>query len=267
MITQKEITKYFERLLGTMEYNVGMDVLPTLYENDNRIPVALSMSQRPLSVADAEVHQADVTFIFDVPVAGNGEREMITAKKVKDHVAKTLLGVKTHVITGYDGIGYAVTTEFTVSELSDVRKDTGQIRANFTVTGSLLATAGALMFGTIKYYVNGVRLITTAASSHIEKGARRDQNLSTDTDRYELHELNKSNTYSLTCLYRGQEIEQEFLKIIDGDVDTVHHLDTEYALSINYGGFVSRMQVKLVSGDISGQQGALLSYTLTFERV
>ena len=141
------------------------------------------------------------------------------------------------------------------------------IRANFTVSGSLLISDGELLFGRIRFSLDGTPLLLTSYGAHLEKGTRRDMDVSEDTDDYRLTELNRANTFALNVLYCGTSIERELIKQIDGDRNTALPLNKSYTLTTDYGDFVTEKTVKFVSGDISGQQGAFLSFTVNFERV
>lgn len=266
MLTQQDISNYFNKILGRQKYVVYLGAMP-IVNDDDRIPVVLSIGQTPMTVMGTSVVQNNVTLLFDVPLAGGMDTEMTAAKSVILHVSSLFVGIKDHVIKDASGKAYKVTTDFSISELSAARKDTGMIRANFTVSGSLLISDGELLFGRIRFSLDGTPLLLTSYGAHLEKGTRRDMDVSEGTDDYRLTELNRANTFALNVLYRGTSIERELIKQIDGDRNTALPLNRTYTLSADYGDFVTEKTVKFVSGDISGQQGAFLSFTVNFERV
>lgn len=267
MLTQNDIKSYFNQLLGSAEYIVYLGAKPAV-TSESRIEAVLSLMESPFTISGTDITQYTATLLFDLPLAGNGKNAKLEVGRIVSHISNVLVGIKEFEITDNDGNKWYINSEISLSDISSVRMDTGMIKGVCTASGNLLVSNGELIFNRIKYYINGTRLICTAATAAMEKGARRDKDLTVDTDRYDLEELTLTNTHTLTVLFRNQELERNFIKWIDGDKNTPITLNSVFTLKIDYNGlFSTESKVKLLSGDFSGQQGAFVSYSLSFEYV
>lgn len=263
-----------EYLAYAINEELGLDKY-VVYLNSNAYPddigdrnvVTLNATRIPFGFSQEELdaESMTITLTFDLPCDACGEDVVIRDGALAKIQAK-LLGHKAFTVKCPDG-EYIVNAYLEQQPPANPYVDCGRITQQIVLSGSALVqnkTCGAIVGNDIKVSINGNELLKISRVANMSVGADNNIPLSEETVAPEVIAISKTCTKTLSFLYLGKEIENDFLKIAEG---CPHDINEVYTYKVNYGSFSVEMPIKIINVSSEDSTAKYLQYTLTVQIV
>ena len=277
-------------LASAINDKIGADEF-AVYLNTNAFPddigdrqvVTMSVLRVPYGFTEDELdaETLTVTLTFDLPCDVYGDNYAVRGNALNS-IADNLLGKRTFFVPSasesYDGARYIVHSYFEQQPPAPPYVDSGRITQQIVVTGQVLVqneNCKILVGNDVKIYIAKelttelktayTRLLKMERVSSMQVGTDNNIPLSSSSTIPMLQGISRTHTKTLTFLYRGADIETEFLQIAEGadfDVNTIYYYKAEYGLE-----FTIEVPFKLISVTTQDSNGVYLQYTLTIQTI
>ncbi len=262
--------------IGVKDFCVYLNsnVFPDDVGNRNVVTMTVLRVPYGFTTDELDAETLNVTLTFDLPCDVFGEQYVVrgTALNV---IESKLLGRNTFVVAGVDGeTSYVVNTFFEQQPPAPPYADSGRITQQIVVSGQALVQNSACkaMVGndvtvSIATEKDGAytQLLKTTRASTLQIGVDNNIPLSKNSTLPEATGVSRTHTKSLTLLYKGAEIENEFLMIAEGyphDVNKIYYYKVEYGTA-----FALIVPFKLLGVTTQDSAGVYLQYTLNIQTV
>ena len=242
-------------------------------ESETRTVVTMSAARIPFAYTTEELdaESLTLTLTFDLPVAAAGA-DLITRDIALNDIHNLLIGWrKIEVEQPSDNPNvpdrYAVTVRFEQQAPANPYTDTGHVKQQIVIGGTALAqnvNCKALVGNFVVVSINDTPLLKVSRVSNTQVGADNNLLLSEQKTLPEMHGISRISTKTLTFLYLGNDIEDEFLKIAEG-VD--HDVNKIYTYAVSYPNFTLSQKFKIAGVSSQDSAGVYLQYTLNVQLV
>lgn len=268
MINLVTLAKKYQEILGDdflVVWNAN-----TAPEESTRTVTTLQATRIPFGLGNVGAETLNVKLTFDLLLIPVDERNR------RAEIIKGLLGWNsfdvTETYTDEDG-DYTVTyncDSFLEQKqpLSDPRPDLGILIQQLTVEGTILLcenTTGILTSNRIKTLLNDEELRVITYEAQIDKSPDSNLKLSEGAVEPEIAMISKTNSYVMSVLYTGTEIEKALLLTTEGEAADINQT---YELVRIYpdGTYISNI-CKLANAKVNHQAGAFFTLSLSFVKV
>lgn len=219
MMDLRELVLALNEYIGRDKYDMHLGTNGAPAENDNRIVCTANIGVVPYGYTDAEIGATslNITFTFDLH-CGTYEDDAQRDIAVADLTEK-LLDWHTLTINNLSGTSYTLNTFFEMLPMSNPYVDDGRITQQLVIAGKALLqkTNMALIVGNDeKVSINNMYVLVVDKSSSTQVTHEPSMALSQDSFVPELKAVAYTNTLSLTCIFRGSDIDKELWKIGEG---------------------------------------------------
>lgn len=228
--------------------------------NATRIPFGFSTEE-----FDAE--SVSLTLTFDLPVDFTNGTAVIRDNALA-FIERNLLGHKNiPIYTEVGGERYIADIYLEQQPAGQPYIDSGRITQQIIVTGKVLIqneSCGAVVGNSVKVSIGGTPLLKVSRTSSLQVGMDNNLPLSEGETLTEAHGISRTATNTMTFIYTGKAIENEFLKIAEG---VAHDVNQVYSVSVGYSSFTVEKSVKIINVTTQDSAGVYLQYTLTMQTV
>lgn len=228
--------------------------------NATRIPFGFSTEE-----FDAE--SVSLTLTFDLPVDFTNGTAVIRDNALA-FIERNLLGHKNiPIYTEVGGERYIADMYLEQQPAGQPYIDSGRITQQIIVTGKVLIqneSCGAVVGNSVKVSIEGTPLLKVSRTSSLQVGMDNNLPLSEGETLTEAHGISRTATNTMTFIYTGKAIENEFLKIAEG---VAHEVNKVYSVSVDYSSFTVEKSVKIINVTTQDSAGVYLQYTLTMQTV
>jgi hypothetical protein len=265
-------------MIGTDKYAVYVNTNANPSKTDTRTVVTMNVGRVPFAYTTEELDAESllISLTFDLPVAQGG-LNLITKEEALNDIHRCLLGWRNILVTQptetpdvYDY--YTVTGKFEQQPPSNPYVDGGrktqQIVVNCTAWAQNVeckALVGNYVIVSIGDETREpVSLLKVSRASNTQIGMDNNLKLHTNNTLPEVHGISRSCSKTLTFLYLGKAIEDEFLKIAEG---AAHDVNKLYDYKVTYPNFAISQKFKIISVSSQDSAGVYLQYTLNVQIV
>lgn len=275
MIDLHYLASTINDILGD-KYAVYVNTNANPNKDDMRAVVTMNVGRIPFAYTTEELDAESllITLTFDLPTAQGGI-DLFTKEEALNDIHSKLLGwKKIHVEQPTDTPGvsdwYTVTGKFEQQPTSNPYADYGRKTQQVVVSCTAWAQnekCAALVGNYVVISIGDdekepVTLLKISRSSSTQIGADNNLLLSEDKTMPEVHGISRACTKTLTFMYLGKEIEDEFLKIAEG---AYHDVNKIYTYQVYYPTFTLEQRFKLLSVSSQDSAGVYLQYTLQMQ--
>lgn len=275
MIDLHYLASTINDILGD-KYAVYVNTNANPNKDDTRAVVTMNVGRIPFAYTTEELDAESllITLTFDLPTAQGGI-DLFTKEEALNDIHSKLLGwKKIHVEQPTDTPGvsdwYTVTGKFEQQPTSNPYADYGRKTQQVVVSCTAWAQnekCPALVGNYVVISIGDeekepVTLLKISRSSSTQIGADNNLLLSEDKTMPEVHGISRACTKTLTFMYLGKEIEDEFLKIAEG---ATHDVNKIYTYQVYYPTFTLEQRFKLLSVSSQDSAGVYLQYTLQMQ--
>ena len=242
-------------------------------ESETRTVVTMSAARIPFAYTTEELdaESLTLTLTFDLPVSSAGA-DLITRDIALNDIHNLLLGWrKIEVEQPSDNPNvpdrYAVTVRFEQQAPANPYTDVGHVKQQIVIGGTALAqnvNCKALVGNFVVVSINDTPLLKVSRVSNTQVGADNNLLLSEAKTLPEMHGISRISTKTLTFLYLGNDIEDEFLKIAEG---VEHDVNKIYTYDVSYPNFTISQKFKIAGVSSQDSAGVYLQYTLNVQLV
>lgn len=242
-------------------------------ESETRTVVTMSAARIPFAYTTEELdaESLTLTLTFDLPVSAAGA-DLITRDIALNDIHNLLLGWrKIEVEQPSDNPNvpdrYAVTVRFEQQVPANPYTDMGHVKQQIVIGGTALAqnvNCKALVGNFVVVSINDTPLLKVSRVSNTQVGADNNLLLSEAKTLPEMHGISRISTKTLTFLYLGNDIEDEFLKIAEG---VEHDVNKIYTYDVSYPNFTISQKFKIAGVSSQDSAGVYLQYTLNIQLV
>ena len=258
----------FNEILGLDKYAVFLNSNAFPDDLGDRNVVTMSALRVPFGFSrdELDAESMTITLTFDLPCDAYGD-EVYLRDNALAHIQEKLLGHQTFMVE-YDADNiYEVNTYLEMQPPSNPYVDAGRITQQIIVSGSALCkarTCGAIVGNDIKVSIDGTQLLKVDRTSAMQVGADNNIPLSEGKVVPEMLAISKICTKSVSFLYTGKAIENEFIKIAEG---YPYDINKVYTYKAVYGSFITSVKVKITGVSTQDSTGTFLQYTLSMQIV
>ena len=255
------------------KYVVWLNTNAEPEESETRTVVTMSAARIPFAYTTEELdaESLTLTLTFDLPVAAAGA-DLITRDIALNDIHNLLIGWrKIEVLQPSDNPNvpdrYAVTVRFEQQAPANPYTDTGHVKQQIVIGGTALAqnvNCKALVGNFVVVSINDTPLLKVSRVSNTQVGADNNLLLSEQKTLPEMHCISRISTKTLTFLYLGNDIEDEFLKIAEG---VEHDVNKIYTYAVSYPNFTLSQKFKIAGVSSQDSAGVYLQYTLNVQLV
>lgn len=259
-------------MIGVDKYCVHVNTNANPSKTDTRNVVTMSAARIPFAYTTEELDAESllITLTFDLPVAQDGA-DLVTKEDALNDIHKNLLGWRNILVTQPDD-SYIVTGKFEQQQPSNPYVDMGRKTQQIVVSCTAWAqnvNCKAVVGNNVVVSIGDanrapVTLLKVSRASGMQVGADNNLLLSEKKTMPEMQGISRVCTKTLTFLYLGKDIENEFLKIAEG---AEHDLNKLYDYHVEYPDFSISQKFKIVSVSSQDSAGVYLQYTLTVQVV
>lgn len=267
MIRLEWLASVLNEMLGTDKYNVYLNSNAYPDETDSRTVVTMSVLRVPFGYTTEEfdAEQLNVTLTFDLPCDLYGE-DVIIRDNALEIIETKLLGHKRFNVIVPLGEGhkeeYVCDSFFEQQPPGNPYADSGRITQQLVLSGKVLArnaNVKAVIGNDVKVFIDGTELLKVNNAASLEVGSDNNIPLSSGSTLPEIMGISRSASKTLTFLYTGKDIEDEFLFIAEGGSFDVNKT---YTYKIFYPHFAATCKLKIKSVTVQSAAGVYLQYTL-----
>lgn len=259
-------------MIGTDKYAVYVNTNANPSKTDPRTVVTMNVGRVPFAYTTEELDAESllITLTFDLPVAQGGS-DLITKEEALNDMHKCLLGWRNILVIQPDDT-YTVTGKFEQQPPSNPYVDSGrktqQIVVNCTAWAQNVeckALVGNYVITSIgDSEKEPVSLLKISRAANTQIGMDNNLLLSENITLPEAHGFSRACTKTLTFMYLGKPIEDEFLQIAEG---AAHDVNKLYDYKVEYPNFTITQKFKLISVSSQDSAGVYLQYTLNIQVV
>lgn len=259
-------------MIGEDKYCVHVNTNANPSKSETRNIVTMSVARIPFAYTTEELDAESllITLTFDLPVAQDGV-DLVTKEEALNDIHKYLLGWRNIIVTQPDD-NYIVTGKFEQQQPSNPYVDMGRKTQQIVVSGTAWAQnekCKAVVGNNVVVSIGDadrepVPLLKVSRAASTQIGSDNNLLLSENKTMPVMHGISRVCTKTLTFLYLGKEIEDEFLKIAEG---AAYDLNKLYDYKVVYPNFEISQKFKLVSVSSQDSAGVYLQYTLTVQIV
>ena len=276
MIDLHYLASKINETLGTSKYKVYLSTNANPEKIGDRNVVVMSVARIPYAytVEELDAEGLNITCTFDLPIAQSGS-DLITHEEALVDIYEKLLGWRSFIVqqpTTDPNIynEYLVVGKFEQQPPSAPYVDNGRKTQQIVVSGQAWAqniNCKATVGNNVVTLIGDderepVTLLKISRSSSTQIGADNNLLLSEDKTMPEVHGISRACTKTLTFMYLGKEIEDEFLKIAEG---ATHDVNKIYTYQVYYPTFTLEQRFKLLSVSSQDSAGVYLQYTLQMQ--
>ena len=261
MIELQYLATEFNKLLGTSDFLVYLNTNKTPDDTNPKTICTLVGTRLPFAIADADAETINVTITCDLIVSDTETRDMRLS------MIKGILGWQSFQITTPEGETYNCDSFLEQQPPLSPRVDSGIMIQQIVVTGTCLvanATSGAIVSNRVNTFIDDEEITLVSGTPSLQKGTDDNFNLSGTSTLTEMDEISRAVTAEYTVLYRGKDIDNAFIKIIEGNTASLNQI---YTVRRVYPGFEVEKSMKLTGGSIVHQAGAYLIYRINLQQV
>lgn len=262
MISLDFLSEKITEMLGSEKYQVYLNT--NEFPNDNaKIPVSMTALRTPYGYTEEEfdAENLQITLTFD----------LTAESEVRDialyDIQTKLLGWRNFLVEMPEK-SYKVFALFEQQPPSTPYKDFGGITQQIVVSATAQVQCldcEALVGNSVKVYINGVELLKMSRTSSLSIGLDNNIPLSDELTIPECQGISQTPTKTVTFLYTGKNIENEFLRIAEKGAYDINEIYTYKAV---YGNAVTvELPVKIVGVTTQDSVGTYLQYTLNMQVV
>lgn len=261
MIDLFYLSETLTHILGASKYQVYVNT-NEYPQTNKKIPVSMIALRTPYGYTEEEfdAENLQITLTFDLDVT-----ESVRDSALFDIQSK-LLGWRKFDVEMPDKT-YEVVALFEQQPPSNPYVDFGRITQQIVVSGTAQAKAKsnhAIIGNDIKVLINGVRLLKMSRSAVLSIGADNNIPLSEDRTIPIFDGISQTATKTLTFLYTGKTIENEFLKMAESGAYDINKI---FEYKVVYPTFEVKEKIKIVNISVQDAVGVYLQYTLTVQVV
>ena len=254
-------------MIGKEKYVVWVNTNANPSKTDPRNVVTMAVARIPFAYTTEELdaESLTITLTFDLPVAQDGE-DLVTKEEALNDIHKCLLGWRAFRVEQPDD-EYTVTAKFEQQAPSNPYVDSGRKTQQIVVSATAWAQnkeCKALVGNDVLVSIDGTTLLKVSRVANTQVGADNNMPLSEDKTLPEVHGISRVCTKTLTFLYLGKEIEDEFLQIAEG---ALHDVNKIYTYTVEYPTFTVSQKFKLLAVSSQDSAGVYLQYTLNVQIV
>lgn len=261
MIEMQFLAAAFNKMLGTDDFAVWLHTNINPDRDGDKTTCTLLVQREPFALGNIDAESVRVTLTFDMKIQPDTDVAAARLARIKD-----ILGWQSFQVQTPNGT-YNADSFLEMQQPGFPRIDTGCKIQQFVVSGTALiasSTLGAVVCNRIKTYINDAEVLVVSAQPSLSKGADEVFDLAGTNTMTDTQEISRANTATYTLLYRGSEIDNTLMKLIEGGESDA--LNTTFSLRRVYPGFEVTHTVKLDSGVITHQAGAFLMYQVNFKK-
>ena len=270
MIDLNALATAINDMLGEKDFAVYLN--SNAYPDDKlgKTVVTMNVVRVPFGFSteefDAESLTITLTFDLECDVRYGADKAQDEALAI---IQKEILGHKktTVMVDEENGVSYKVDMFFEQQPAGQPYVDNGRITQQIIVSGKALVkinTCGAVVGNDIMISIDGTQLLKLSRASSLQVGMDNNLPLSQGETLTEAKGISRTATNTLTFIYTGKAIEDEFLKIAEG---CEHNVNKVYTVLIKYPNFTVEKLVKIVNVTTQDSVGVYLQYTLTVQTV
>lgn len=265
-------------MIGADKYSVWVNTNANPSKTDPRTVVTMAVGRVPFAYTTEELDAESllITMTFDLPVAQAGA-DLITKEEALNDIHKCLLGWRNILVTQptetpdvYDY--YTVTGKFEQQPPSNPYVDSGRKTQQIVVTCTAWAQnveCKALVGNHVLVSIGDetrepVTLLKVSRAANTQIGADNNLLLSEEKILPKAYGVSRACIKTLTFLYLGKAIEDEFLKIAEG---ADHDANKLYDYKVEYPNFSISQKFKLIGVSSQDSAGVYLQYTLNVQIV
>ena len=258
--------------IGVDKYQVWVNTNANQSMVDTRNVVTMSVARIPFAYTTEELDAESlvITLTFDLPVAQDGV-DLVTKEEALNDIHKYLLGWRVFRVEQPDDT-YMLTGKFEQQAPSNPYVDSGRRTQQIVVSCTAWvqnASCKALVGNYVVVSIGDenhapVTLLKVSRAATAQVGSDSNLKLSENTTLPEMHGISRACTKTLTFLYLGKEIEDEFLKIAEGVQYDVNKI---YDYTVDYPNFQISQKFKIISVSSQDSAGVYLQYTLNVQVV
>ena len=285
----KDIT-YLATAINEILNDNELGVSFMVYLNTNVIPnyadsyIAVTMAARRdfmgMPSEELDVETLTVSLTFNLPADINGE-DLYKRDNALDIIHAHLLGEKSFFINTPDDVVYKATSLLAQEQPSDPFIDAGRTTQLIVLTGTIYvanASCKAMVGNEVDVYIGRGDGTSTTANMKYEKLLHTNRALSYQTTsetflaldntyaRASVINTSAAATKSLSFIYTGKEIEDEFLQIAEGVLrgldKRVYGIEQIYTYKCVYPTFTIICPFTIASVTFQDANGVLMQYTL-----
>lgn len=259
-------------MIGEDKYCVHVNTNANPSKSETRNIVTMSVARIPFAYTTEELDAESllITLTFDLPVAQDGI-DLVAKEETLNDIHKYLLGWRNIIVMQPDDC-YIVTGKFEQQQPSNPYVDMGRKTQQIVVSGTAWAQnekCKAVVGNNVVVSIGDadrspVPLLKVSRAASTQIGSDNNLLLSENKTMPVMHGISRVCTKTLTFLYLGKEIEDEFLRIAEG---STHDLNKLYDYKVVYPNFEISQKFKLVSVSSQDSAGVYLQYTLTVQIV
>ena len=258
--------------IGNEKYQVWVNTNANPSKTDTRNVVTMSVARIPFAYTTEELDAESlvITLTFDLPVAQDGI-DLVTKEEALNDIHERLLGWRVLRVEQPDDT-YMLTGKFEQQAPSNPYVDNGRKTQQIVVSCTAWvqnASCKALVGNYVVVSIGNddyepVTLLKVSRAATLQVGSDSNLKLSENTTLPEMHGISRACTKTLTFLYLGKPIEDEFLKIAEGVAQDVNKV---YDYKVEYPNFTLSQKFKIISVSSQDSAGVYLQYTLTVQIV
>lgn len=267
MIRLDFLASAFNELLGYDKYCVYLNSNAFPDDIGDRTVVTMSALRVPFwfSTDEIDAESMTITLTFDLPCDAYGE-DVVIRDGALARIQTILLGHRCFNVL-QPSATYVVNSYLEQQPPGPPYVDGGRITQQIVISGNILvqnSSCGAVVGNDVKVYINGTRLLKVNRASNTQIGTDNNIPLSEETTLPEVFAISRTNTKTLTFLYTGKTIENEFLKIAEG---VSFDVNKEYTYKVVYPTFSVEVPFKIVGVSSEDSAGVWLKYALTIQAI
>jgi hypothetical protein len=270
MIDLNYLATAFNRIIGTDKYLIYVFTNAFPEPLGNRNAVTMNVTRVPFGFESDEFNaeSMNVTFTFDLPANAYGD-DLQTRDIALEDIRVKLLGRKKFTVVTPDDEEYIINCAFEQQPPPNPYLDSGRVTQQIVVSGTVLVQEKnclAIIGNDVKVSIDGVELLKTTHSASVNIGSDNNIPLSENNTFIDTVNISRINTKSVSFMYTGKEIENEFIAIAEGaykdyDINKVYEYKVEY-IGVNGQTMIITTPVKIVSASLQTSLGVFLQYTL-----
>jgi hypothetical protein len=273
MIDLQFLAAKINDIIGSDKYLVFLktNVFPDDLNGRNVVTMEVLRTPFGYTTEEFDAENMNVTLTFDLPTGQNGE-DLITRDIALLDIQSFLLGWRSfnvEIPTDNPEIVeiYTVTGRFDLQPSSNPYPDFGRLTQQIVVTGTLQvqnSDCKAIVGNNVLVSINEEQLLKISRVSNLTIGSDNNIALSENTTLPEMQGISRISTKTLSFIYTGKNVEEEFLKIAEG---IEHDVNKIYDYKAIYPTFEVEQKIKILNVTTQDSTGVYLQYSLEVQVV
>lgn len=261
MIELQYLATEFNKILGTDDFELHLNTNVVPSEDESKTVCTMVALRTPFALGNIDSETLHLTFTFDLVVS---EEELYTQRLSR---IKEVLGWRSFQVYTPEGEVYNCDSFLEQQPAGLPRIDTGEEVQQIVIAGTCLvanSALGAVVSNRVVTEVNGTFIRVIAANTALEKGTSEMLDLTSSSAISQVREIAQAHCTEYTLLYQGTDLDNRFLELIEGRIQAPNEIFTVRKI---YPAFETQSLMKFISGSITEQAGAYLTYKILLKKV